>query len=424
MNETLKYCATCLFGLERLVGEEIDELGYKRTETIDGRVYFEGDVSAAARCNLWLRCAERVFICLGAFNAATFTELFDGTAALPWEDFIGVEDAFPVTGHSIKSKLFSVPDCQAICKKAIVKRLSEKYGVSWFEETKTKVRVEFFILEDKAVLMIDTSGNPLFKRGYREDAAEAPLRETLAASLVKLSRPRENVITWDPFCGSGTIAIEAALLMTNTAPGMNRRFAAEHYAWIPKEIWRSARKECEEKRHGTDFRAWASDISEECVALTKANAKRAGVAEYIKVFRKDALTIKAGGEDERFTLVCNPPYGERMGSIAEARELYRKLGKTLSGLVPPWQMYLLTSEEEFERLYGRRADKARKLYNGMIKCYLYQFFRKDAVPYTCGAHKGQKSFGSKNPAAEKSKPYSRKQYGGSDGNKTPPKETK
>ncbi len=373
--EKLKYCATCLFGLERLVGEEIDALGYKRCETIDGRVYFEGDITAIARCNMWLRCAERVYIVAGEFSAESFVELFDGTYAIPWEKFIGEKDAFPNSGHSVKSQLTSIPDCQSIVKKAMVERLKSVYGTSWFEESGTKYRIEFFILNNKATLMIDTSGEPLFKRGYREKAAEAPLRETLAAALVKLSRPRENVITWDPFCGSGTIAIEAALIMTNTAPGIKRRFASEHFAWIPKKVWRDARNEAQEAVNTeTPFMAWASDIDAECVELARENAKRAGVEKYIKIFRKDALTITDNGE--RTTIVCNPPYGERLGTIREARELYKKLGKTLGNLVPPWQMYLLTSEEEFERLYGKRSNKARKLYNGMIKCYLYQYYKE------------------------------------------------
>lgn len=372
--EHFKYVATCLFGLERLVGEEIDALGYKRLETIDGRVYFEGDITAIARCNIWLRCAERVYIVTGEFTAESFTELFDGTKAIPWEKFIGEKDAFPNSGHSVKSQLTSIPDCQSIVKKAMVERLKSVYGIDWFEESETKVRIEFFILNNKATLMIDTSGEPLFKRGYREKAAEAPLRETLAAALVKLSRPRENVITWDPFCGSGTIAIEAALIMTNTAPGINRRFSSEHYRWISKKVWKDARDEAHgAQKPDTPFMAWASDIDSACVKLAEENARRAGMEKHIKIFRKDALTITDNGE--RTTIVCNPPYGERLGSIREARDLYRKLGKTLSTLVPPWQMYLLTSEEEFERLYGKRSNKARKLYNGMIKCYLYQYFK-------------------------------------------------
>lgn len=374
MNDKLNYAATCLFGLEGLVGEEIDALGYERTETIDGRVYFTGGIDAVARCNMWLRCAERLYIVVGSFRAESFTELFDGVKALPWEDFIGSEDAFPVSGHSVRSKLFSIPDCQSIVKKAIVERLKTKYPISIFPESKTKVRIEFFILNDKACLMIDTSGNPLFKRGYRTEANDAPIRETLAAAIVKLSRPRENVLFWDPFCGSGTLPIEASLMMRNIAPGIARRFAAEHFEFVPKTVWKNARTEARDAAVKNDFHAFASDIDADCVELTKANAARAGVSDCIDVFRKDALKIEK--HDLRTTLVFNPPYGERMSSIAEARELYRKLGRVLTKVVPPWQMYLITSEEEFERLYGRKADKVRKLYNGMIRCNLYQYFKK------------------------------------------------
>ena len=204
----LQYVATCLFGLEKFLGEEIDALGYKRLDTMDGRVTFEGDISAIARCNINLRFAERLYIKLGSFEAKSFSELFDGAVSLEWERFIGREDAFPVKGHAIKSTLFSVPDCQSIVKKAIVKRLGERYGVSWFDETGIKYQIEFFIFKDIATLMIDTSGDPLHKRGYRPIAGAAPLRETLAAALAKTSRPREDVLLWDPFCGSGTTIIK------------------------------------------------------------------------------------------------------------------------------------------------------------------------------------------------------------------------
>ena len=368
------YIATCLFGLERLVGEEIDELGYERIDTIDGRVYFRGDASAAARCNINFRCAERLYIELASFNAVTFTELFDNVKRIPWEMIVGKDDAFPVKGHSIKSKLFSIPDCQSIIKKAVVQRLSEKYGVEWFEETGVTYQIEFFILNDKVSIMLDTSGTPLHKRGYRTQAGGAPMRETLAASLVKLSRPRENVRLWDPFCGSGTIPIESALIMTNTAPGLNRHFAAEKYAFLPKKIWDDARDEAKSKINpDTEFRAFASDTDPEVLKIARANIKRAGMENYIKTFIKDATEIAS--DDVRTTIVCNPPYGERLETIKGARELYKKLGKNFPKLAP-WQIYIITSEEEFEKLYGQRADKVRKLYNGMIKCNFYQFFKK------------------------------------------------
>ena len=368
------YVATCLFGLERLVGEEIDELGYERVDTIDGRVYFNGSADAVARCNINFRCAERLFIELASFKAETFTELFDNVKRIPWEMIVGKDDAFPVKGHSIKSKLFSVPDCQSIIKKAVVQRLSEKYGIEWFEETGITYQIEFFILNDKVSIMLDTSGTALHKRGYRTQAGGAPMRETLAASLVKLSRPRENVRLWDPFCGSGTIPIEAALIMTNTAPGLNRSFAAEKYAFLPKKIWTEAREEARAKIHpDIEFCAFASDVDPEVLKIARANIKRAGMDKYIKTFVKDATEIAS--DDVRTTIVCNPPYGERLETIKGARELYKKLGKNFPKLAP-WQIYIITSEEEFEKLYGMKADKVRKLYNGMIKCNFYQYFKR------------------------------------------------
>ncbi len=375
MTANFNFVATCLFGLERLVGEEIDALGYKRQKTIDGRVFFSGSIDAIARANINLRCAERVLLEVGSFTATTFTELFDGVKKIPFETIIRKDDAFPVKGHCIKSALHSVPDCQSIIKKAIVKRLSEKYNVEWFNETGVKYQIEFFILNDKVSIMIDTSGLALHKRGYRTESGAAPIRETLAAAIVKLSRPRENVRLWDTFCGSGTIPIEAALIMTNTAPGINRRFAAEDFPFIPKSVWENARNEAKEKRTlDTPFTAFASDIDTSVLKTARANVKRAGMENYVKVFCKDATTIEK--DDVRTTIVCNPPYGERLESIRTARELYKKLGVTFSKLFP-WQMYIITSEEEFEKLFGKKADKVRKLYNGMIRCNLYQYFKNN-----------------------------------------------
>lgn len=370
-----RFVATCLFGLEHLLGEEIDALGYKRLETIDGRVIFEGDIGAVARCNLWLRTAERVFILLGRWRATTFTELFDGTYALPWEELVGKDDAFPVKGHSVKSALFSIPDCQSIVKKAAVKRLSDKYGISWFRETGVKYQIEFFILKDEVFMMIDTSGTALHKRGYRPQTLAAPLRETLAAALAKTARPREDVLFWDPFCGSATIPIEASLIMTNTAPGIGRGFAAEGFAAIPESAWKDAREEARSLiNRDSKFEAYASDISEEALKNARSAISKAGMNDHIKLFNKNALEISTEGR--RGTVVCNPPYGERLGTIEETEKLYRDMGKHFKTL-DNWQIYIITSHEKFERLYGRKADKVRKLYNGMIPCYYYQFFRKD-----------------------------------------------
>ena len=370
---TYKYVATCLFGLERLLDEEIDALGYKRLYTIDGRTVFEGDESAAARCNIGLRYAERVFILVGECHAESFEQLFEGTRSLPWEEYIGERDAFPVSGHSIKSALFSIPDCQKIVKKAVVERLKTKYRSSWFDEDGKKYQIEFFILKNEVMLMIDTSGAALHKRGYRPGTLEAPLRETLAAALATVARPREDVLFWDPFCGSGTIAIEAAMIMTNRAPGLLRKFDGENFDFIDKKVWENARDEAKSAIKETKFEAYASDINPECVAYAKECVKRAGVAANVKAFERDALKITTGGR--RGTIVCNPPYGERMFTMAETEELYRKMGAHFRTL-EPWQIYVITSHEGFERLYGRKADKVRKLYNGMIPCYYYQFFKR------------------------------------------------
>ncbi len=367
------YVATCLFGLEKFLGEEIDALGYRRVNTIDGRVIFRGPIEAAARANLWLRTAERLFVMLGEFPADSFDALFEGTKRLPWEEWIGREDAFPVKGHAVKSKLFSIPDCQSIVKKAIVERLKGKYGIGWFAETGVTYPVEFFLLNDSAMLLIDLSGTALHKRGYRPAANQAPLRETLAAALVKIARPREDVLFWDPMCGSGTIPIEAAMQMANIAPGSRRSFLAETFPQIPREAWLCAREEAADSVKETAFEAYASDIDPESVAIARDNCTRAGVSRWVKAFHRNALEIKTGGR--RGTIVCNPPYGERLFTMEETERLYREMGKHFATL-DSWQIYVLTSHEGFERLYGRRADKVRKLYNGMIKCGYYQFFKR------------------------------------------------
>ena len=368
----LQLVATCLFGLEHMLGEEIDRLGYERISTINGRVTFLGDEEAIALSNIFLRYAERVFIKVGGFRAESFEELFEGTRKLPWSSFIGKNDAFPVKGHSIHSKLFSIPDCQSIVKKAIVKSLSEPYGMTYFPEDGIKYQVEFFILNDEASLMIDTSGEPLHKRGYRREANAAPIRETLAAAIAATSRPREDVLFWDPMCGSGTIAIEAAMLMRNIAPGMKRHFSAENYPFIDKKHWDSAREEAHDVIRQSDFLAFASDIDESALEIAKNNAYRAGVLNSMRIFPKDARHIGAPGR--RGTIVTNPPYGERLGELSEVESLYRDIGKHFRSLAP-WQCYVITSHEGFETLYGKRADKVKKLYNGMIPCYLYQYFK-------------------------------------------------
>ena len=366
--------ATCLFGLEKQLGEEIDALGFKRLDTMDGRVTFLGELTDIPKANINLRLAERVYILLGSYPATSFTELFDGAAALPWENFIGKYDEFPVKGHAIKSKLFSVPDCQSIVKKAVVDRLSKQYGVKWFSESSgVKFQIEFFIFKDIANLMIETSGAPLHKRGYRPEAGAAPIRETLAAAIALTSRPREDTLFWDPFCGSGTLAIEAAMIATNRAPGLLRSFAGEKFPFIPQAAWDNAREEAKSKIiTDSKFEAFASDIDEDMLDVVYENALRAGVEEHLNIFCADARKIEK--LDRRGSVVCNPPYGERLMTEAEVAELYADMGRAFEKLYP-WQVYVITSCDKFERLYGRRADKVKRLYNGMIPCNLYQFFK-------------------------------------------------
>ncbi len=370
----IRMVATCLFGLEKLLGEEIDKIGGKRVETIDGRVTFDGDEYTLVRANISLRLAERVFIWLGSFPAYSFDDLFEGTKALPWEKFIGRDDIFPVKGHAIHSRLYSLPDCQSIVKKAVVDRLSGKYGIKIFSETDVKYQIEFFIFKDMATLMIDTSGVALHKRGYRPASGEAPLRETLGAAIATIARTREDVLFWDPFCGSGTIVIEAAMIATERAPGLCRHFAAESFPIIDSSVWENERERAKGLiKHDSMFEAYGSDIDDEVLGKARENAKRAGVDGHIRFFKEDARNI-IREDGRRGTIACNPPYGERLMTPAQAEELYRSIGKSFAKLAP-WQIYVLTSAENFEMLYGSRADKVRKLYNGMIPCRLYQYFK-------------------------------------------------
>ena len=370
----LELVATCLFGLEHLLGEEIEALGYNKLSTINGRVTFLGDEEAVALSNVFLRYAERVLIKVGSFRATSFEELFEGTRRLPFPDLLPRDAAFPVKGHSIKSVLRSVPDCQAIIKKAIARTMGERYGLEYLPEDGVKHQIEFFILNDECTVMIDTSGDPLHKRGYRREANAAPIRETLAAAIVATARPREEVLLWDPMCGSGTIAIEAAMMMRGIAPGMRRNFAGENFPILPKENWRNAKAEALESIRPSEFTVYATDIDPDAVKLTRENAYRAGVLNSLRCYVADARQI--GFKDRRGTIVTNPPYGERLGTQAEVEALYKDIGARFRYL-EPWQTYVITSHPGFEALYGRRADKVKKLYNGMLECYLYQFFKNN-----------------------------------------------
>lgn len=369
--DKLKLLCPCLFGLESILSGEIKRMGGEDVRVSDGKVTFCGDLSMLARANLNLRTAERVMIVLGQFPAQSFEELFQGVKALPWEDFIGEKDRFPVKGWALNSKLASVPDCQAIIKKAAVERLKEKYKISWFEETGSLYQIQFSILKNEATIMLDTSGVGLHKRGYRRDANDAPIKETLAAGIVDLARVKPDSVFYDPFCGSGTFLVEAATKALNIAPGINRRFAAEKWPLIPEKIWQEERSRCfDQVRRDAAFTAYGSDLDRECVLLSEANAKKAGVGARVKLQKADIKDFAP--ETENGIVICNPPYGERLLDIQQAEALYRVMGKQFNS--KGYSYYIISPHDNFEKLFGRSASKRRKLYNGMIRCQLYMYF--------------------------------------------------
>ncbi len=372
MINELEIVVPTLFGVEAVAAREIRNLGYETTSVTDGRITFKGDPMAVCRANVNLRSGERVLVKIGEFKATTFEELFEQTKKLPWSDWITKHVAFPVKGFSIKSKLFSVSDCQAIIKKSIVESLKDKYKVDWFDEHGAVYQIQFGIIRDVVTLMIDTSGSGLHKRGYRKQSNKAPLRETVAAAMIMLSFWRNNRTFADPFCGSGTIPIEAAMIGRNIAPGLSRSFAGEKFSQIDRSLWDIAREEARENiKQDAELDIFASDLDVECAALTKQNAVIAGVGEDIRVSAANALDFAP--ESDYGILISNPPYGERLGSLAEAEKLYRDFGKVMKKY-PTWSYYLITSDENIEKCVGRRADKKRKVYNGMLKCDYYQFY--------------------------------------------------
>ena len=366
----MKFAVPCLFGLEGIASDELKRLDIPGVLAENGRVLFTGGVAEMAKANVCLRTGERVLLILAEFTAKTFEELFQGVYQCNLEDFIPSDGQFPVKGHCLNSQLMSVPDCQAIVKKAASKRLGEKYKMSWLPETGVKYQLQFAIMQDKVTLYLDTSGVGLHKRGYRAVGNEAPLRETLAAAMVLLTRYRGRDFFWDPFCGSGTIPIEAALIAKNRAPGLKRRFAAESFAWSQQDIWEQIRTEAKDREFRGDYRILGSDNDPKCVSLSMANAKKAGVADIITFQDGDATKMSLPAQEG--ILVCNPPYGQRMLEQQSAQRLYGALGRHLK-FANGWKKYIITSEPEFENYFGRRADKKRKLYNGMIKCDYYMY---------------------------------------------------
>ena len=365
-----KLCVPCLLGLEGPIADELRRLGMKNVASENGRVYFTGDETAVAAANINLRIGERVLIELGRFTALSFDELFEGTKALPWETLIPRDGAFPVKGYSLNSKLFSVSDCQKIIKKAVVERLKRVYGLEWFPETGATYQIQFSIMKDCVSLCLDTSGEGLHKRGYRPAHNAAPLKETMAAAMVKLSRYHGRDDFCDPFCGSGTIPIEAALIAKNRAPGLYRSFSAMSWRTFDRRIWDDARDEARAREFSGDYRIVGSDIDPRALELARENAKRAGVDDVVRFELADAARFDR--KTERGVIVTNPPYGERIMEKQEAEALYRAFGKAYLSS-ENWQLYLLSSHTEFERCFGRSADKKRKLYNGMIKCDLFMY---------------------------------------------------
>lgn len=372
LPEKIDFIATAAFGVESVAERELTKLGFENIKTENSRVCFSGGYDTLCKANLWLRSADRVYIKMGEFRALTFDELFEGVKALPWERWIPENGCFPVSGKSVDSKLSSVPDCQAITKKAIVEKLKLKYKKDWFDEDGPEYKVEIALLKDVATLKIDTSGQALHKRGYRKLTGEAPLKETLACAMIQTSRWKSDRVLFDPFCGSGTIPVEAALIGLNMAPGLKRNFAAEKWPQIPSQAWLNAREEAKDLIiNDRELSIQGTDISEEAIELARYHSKLAGVDSHIHFQKRDVRDISS--KAKYGFVICNPPFGERIGNNTTADSLYRDIGKVFSRL-DTWSFYILTSNTYFEKLFGRNADKRRKLYNGRIQCTYYQFF--------------------------------------------------
>lgn len=370
--EKVEIIATSTFGLEAVVAREVKNLGYGNAVVENGKVTFTADKLAICRANLWLRTAERIRLKIGEFKAVTFDELFEKTKALPWAEWIPVDAQFPVEGKSVKSTLFSVSDCQAIVKKAVVESLKKSYKRQWFDETGPLFKIEVALHKDIATLTIDTSGVALHKRGYRRLISEAPLKETMAAAMIQLSYWNPDRPLHDPFCGSGTIPIEAALIGRNIAPGMNREFASEEWPSVPKKLWQEARRETHDlANYDRPLEITGSDLNGEIIEVARENAEEAMVDDAVRFKR---MPLGSYYTDAKYgCIITNPPYGERIGQEKEVAQLYKTMGKVFKAL-DTWSLYAITSHPEFEALFGKKADRNRKLYNGNLKTYYYQYF--------------------------------------------------
>ncbi len=365
-----EFVVPCLFGLEGPTAVQLRRMGIENVRAENGRVRFSGHAADCARANVRLRTGERVLLQLGQFEAKTFEELFQGVKVLPLSDILPRDAQFPVKGYCLNSTLHSVPDCQKIIKKAAAASLGAAYHMNWLPETGSLYQIQFSLIRDRAEIFLDTTGAPLFKRGYRLEHVSAPLRETLAAAMVEFSHYRGKDGFWDPFCGSGTLAIEAAFAARNRAPGLLRSFAAQSWPNMPDKVWKQAVEEARSLESSGPYHIFASDIDPKAVEMARGNARRAGVERDITFFTADACTATAPWE--RGVIVCNPPYGERMMDRQQAHELYQRMGAA-RGKTAQWQKFILSADPDFEKFYGFSAEKRRKLYNGMILCHLFVY---------------------------------------------------
>lgn len=372
MMKNIELIATTTFGLEAIAKRELEALGYKDMKVENGKVTFAGTEKDIAKANIWLRTAERVLVKVGEFKAFSFDELFEKTKALPWDEWLEEDANFVVEGKSINSKLYSISDCQRIVEKAVVEKLKTKYDVDWFEKTGANYTIQVALLKDVATLTIDTSGVGLHKRGYRDRAGDAPIKETLAAAMVLLSFWNKNRTLYDPFCGSGTIPIEAAMIGRNIAPGLDRDFAAQDWGRVGEKFFKDAKRDAmKEIDNESELHILGSDTDKRSMLRARDNAANLGLEDDIEFFMKDMRDVDL--RDEYGVVITNPPYGERMGEIEEINELYKDFGAKFKEL-ETWSVYAITSSKSFESLYGRKADRRRKLYNGKIETTYYQYY--------------------------------------------------
>ncbi len=374
MSEKMELLATSTFGLERVLADELIDLGYSDIKIENGKVNFKGDIFDICRTNMWLRTADRVKIKVGEFEATSFEELFDKVYALPWEEYIPGDAYFPVEGKSVNSTLYSVPDCQKIVKKAVVERMKTRYNKSWFEEEGPDFVIEVAILKDQVSVTIDTTGPGLHKRGYRKKFKGAPLKETLAAGLVKLARYKAKDPLIDPFCGLGTIPIEAAMIGKNIAPGLFREFTFEDWPFVSFETLDRAREEADDLAEpDRELEIIGNDIDDEVLKMARENARQFNLEDDIHFQQKPVYQLSSKKKNGK--IICNPPYGHRLEEDNQVKKIYKDMAKVFSNnLDDSWSFYILTPEKKFEKIFAKKATKRRKLYNGRIEVHYYQYF--------------------------------------------------